>query len=160
RSPRGMTASPARETHLPRPLSRLIGRETECCDIVGLLRDERVRLLTLTGPGGVGKTRLAVAVAVGLGDTLRDGLVFVGLALVLDPGSVVSAVAAALNLTDHGAIPLVEVVRRRLSTRQMLLVLDNFEHLLPAAPLVSDLLQAAPDVQVLVTSRAALRLRG
>ena len=70
------------------------------------------------------------------------------------------AVAAALGLTDQGAIPLIEAVRRRLSTRQVLLVLDNFEHLLPAPPIVSDLLQSAPDVQALVTSRAVLRLHG
>ena len=108
----------------------------------------------------MGKTRLAVAVAAELGDAFRDGIVFVDLAPVAEPSQVVPAVAAALELTDQGSISLVEAVRRRLSTRQLLLVLDNFEHLLPAAPLVSELLQAAPEVQALVTSRAALRLHG
>ena len=75
-----MTASASRETRLPRPLTRLIGRDAERREIGGLLRDERVRLLTLTGPGGVGKTRLAVAVAAELGDAFRDGVVFVDLA--------------------------------------------------------------------------------
>ena len=156
-----MTAALSRETRLPRPLTRLIGRDAERREIAGLLRDERIRLLTVTGPGGVGKTRLAVAVAADLGDAFRDGIVFVDLApRSRSPLRSCPAVAAALELTDQGSIPLVEAVRRRLSTRQMLLVLDNFEHLLPAAPLVSELLQAAPEVQALVTSRAALRLHG
>src|SRR5262249_2339626 len=90
----------------------------------------------------------------------RDGIVFVDLAPLQDPATVVSAVAAALALIDHGAISLMAAVRRRLRTRQVLLVLDNFEHLLPAAPVVSELLQAAPEVQALVPSRAALRLYG
>ena len=158
--PEGMTAPPSRETRLPRPLTRLIGRDAERREIAGLLRDERIRLLTVTGPGGVGKTRLAVAVAAELGDAFRDGVVFVDLAPLQEPSLVVPAVAAALELTDQGSISLIEAVRRRLSTRQLLLVLDNFEHLLPAAPLVSELLQAAPEVQALVTSRAALRLHG
>jgi predicted ATPase/DNA-binding XRE family transcriptional regulator len=156
----GMTAAPSWETRLPRPLTRLIGRDAERREIAGLLRDERIRLLTVTGPAGVGKTRLAVAVAASLGDAFRDGIVFVDLAPLRDPSLVVSAIAAALELTDQGNISLIEAVRRRLSRRQLLLVLDNFEHLLPAAPLVSELLQAAPEVQALITSRARLWLRG
>ena len=80
-----MTAPPSGETRLPRPLTRLIGRDRERHEIAGLLRDERVRLLTVTGPGGVGKTRLAVAVAADLGDAFRDGIVFVDLAPVRSP---------------------------------------------------------------------------
>jgi predicted ATPase/DNA-binding XRE family transcriptional regulator len=148
------------ETRLPHPLTRLIGRDAERCEIAGLLRDERIRLLTLIGPGGVGKTRLAVAVAADLGDAFRDGVIFVDLAPMPEPTLVVSAIAAALELTNQGSISLIEAVQRRLSTRQLLLVLDNFEHLLPAGPLVSELLQSAPEVQALVTSRAALRLNG
>jgi predicted ATPase/DNA-binding XRE family transcriptional regulator len=156
----GKTTARPHETRLPRPLTRLIGRDAERCEIAGLLRDERVRLLTVTGPGGVGKTRLAVAVAADLGDAFRDGVVFVDLAPVPEPSQVVLAVAAALEVTDQGNISPIETVQRRLSTRKLLLVLDNFEHLLPAAPLVSELLQTAPEVQALVTSRAALRLHG
>ena len=138
----------------------LIGRDRECGEVAGLLRDDRVRLLTLTGHAGVGKTRLAVAVASQLGDAFPDGVVFVDLAPLREPGQVMPAIAAALDLADQGAIPLLEAVRRRLSARRMLLVLDNCEHLLAAAPALSDLLQSAPGVQALTTSRAALRLRG
>jgi predicted ATPase/DNA-binding XRE family transcriptional regulator len=148
------------DTRFPKPLTALFGRDRECGEIAALLRDEKVRLLTLTGPAGVGKTRLAVAVADELGDAFPDGVVFVDLAPLREPGQVMLAVAAALDLADQGAIPAMEAVRRRLSTRRMLLVLDNFEHLLAAAPALSDLLQSAPGVQALTTSRAALRLRG
>jgi predicted ATPase/DNA-binding XRE family transcriptional regulator len=158
--PPGLTTHLSGETRLPRPLTRLIGRDEECREIAGLLRDERTRLLTLTGPGGVGKTRLALAVAAELGNAFRDGVVFVDLAPLPEPSQVVPAIAAALNLTDQGTIPLIEALRRRLSARQTLLVLDNFEHLLAAAPIVSSLLQSAPEAQALVTSRAVLRLHG
>ena len=156
----GITASASRERRLPRPLTRLIGRDAERREIIALLCEERVRLLSVTGPGGVGKTRLAMTIAAELGDAFRDGIVLVDLAPLSEPSHVVPALAAALQLTAQGSIPLVEAVRRRLSARQLLLVLDNFEHLLAAAPLLSDLLQSAPDVQTLVTSRAVLRLHG
>ncbi len=156
----GVATHTDRDTHLPRPLASLIGREVEQHEIVSLLRDDRCRLLTLAGTAGVGKSRLAVAVAAEVGDAFRDGVVYVDMAPVTEPSQVVAALAAALGLVDQGAIPLVEAVRRRLSPRQLLMVLDNFEHLLPAAPVLSDLLQTAPDVQALVTSRAVLRLRG
>ena len=151
---------PRREARLPHPLSRLIGRMAEREEITRLLREERTRLLTLTGPAGVGKTRLAVDVAQSLADTFRDGVVFVDLAPMVEPDHVLPAITMALGLSDQGTIPLDEVLRRRLSPQQLLLVLDNFEHLLAAAPLVSALLQAAPAVQALVTSRAPLRLQG
>jgi predicted ATPase/DNA-binding XRE family transcriptional regulator len=158
--PEGMSPPSVRKTRLPRPLTRLIGRDAERCKIAGLLRDEGIRLLTLTGPGGVGKTRLAMAVAADLSAAFRDGSVFVDLAPLQDPALVDSAIAAALELKVQAGISPIEAVQRRLSTRQLLLVLDNFEHLLSAALLVSELLQAAPEVQILVTSRAALRLHG
>ena len=158
--PTGPTAHASRQACLPQPLTALIGRDEELRQIAGWLRDERIRLLTLSGPAGVGKTRLAVAIAASLDDAFPDGAVFVDLAPLQEPSQVVPALAAALDLADQDSIPLVETVRRRLSTRQMLLVLDNFEHLLEAAPTLGALLQSAPGTQVLVTSRAVLRLRG
>jgi predicted ATPase/DNA-binding XRE family transcriptional regulator len=159
-APAGVTRQTARVVQLPQPLTALIGRDEERSDIAGLLRDERIRLLTITGPGGVGKTRLAVAIAAGLDDAFRDGVLFIDLAPLSDPSQVLPTVADLFGLQDHGGIPLEEALRRSLGMRQVLLVLDNFEHLLPAALPLSDLLQAAPEVQALVTSRAALRLRG
>ena len=118
-----------------------------------------VRLLTLTGAGGSGKTRLAVEVAAGLLDAFADGVFFIDLVPVHDPALVVAAIARQLGLQDAGARPLRERLKRFLSERQVLLVLDNFEHLLPAAEQVAELLVACPRLKVLVTGRAALDLR-
>jgi predicted ATPase/DNA-binding XRE family transcriptional regulator len=153
-------ASPGLETRLPVALTRLIGRGEEVGEIRGLLRDERVRLLTLTGPAGGGKTRLAVAAAAGLCDAFPDGIVFVDLAPLRNPAQVAPAIAAAFGPHDQGSIPPLEALRRTLSTRRVLLVLDNFEHLLEAAPILSEIVQSGPAVQILVTSRAVLRLHG
>jgi predicted ATPase len=108
----------------------------------------------------VGKTRLAIAAAASLHDAFPDGIRFVDLAPLQDASMVLPAMAASLGLRDHGAIPLLEAIRGLVSTRRILLVVDNFEHLLEAALFVSDVIQCGPGVQVLTTSRAALRLRG
>ena len=152
--------SAARSPNLPAPLTPLVGREREVAVLVDLLSRDDVRLLTLTGPGGVGKTRLALAVAHALTDAFADGVRFVSLASVLDPVHVPFTVARALGLHDvRGADPLAQLATV-LDGRALLLVLDNLEHLLPAAPWVADFLQSCPGVKALVTSRERLRITG
>lgn len=147
-------------TPLPLPHTRLVGRDEDLSVVIDMLHHERTRLLTLSGPAGVGKTRLAIAAASRLHDAFADGIVFVDLAPVREPSLVLSTIAAALGLRDQGTVPLAEALRGLVSNRHVLLVIDNFEHLLPAAPVVSELLQSGPNLQMLVTSRGPLRLRG
>jgi predicted ATPase/DNA-binding SARP family transcriptional activator len=146
--------------HLPTPATALVGRRTQVDDLVRILRAPGVRLLTLTGPGGAGKTRLAIQAAADLAGRFDDGVFFVELAPVEDAELVPQAVVRALGADEDADEPLTETLAKHLRERRLLLVLDNFEHLLGAAALVTELLGAAPGLKLLVTSRAPLRVFG
>ena len=150
----------SRPNNLPAQPNAFIGREAEVAAVGGLLRQPSVRLLTLTGPGGVGKTRLALQIAVALLDFFPDGVWFVDLAPLTNPELAPFAVAQALNINIEAGLPLVDQLAAYLRVRRLLLLLDNFEQILEAASSVDALLRAAPQVKVLVTSRAPLQLYG
>jgi predicted ATPase/DNA-binding XRE family transcriptional regulator len=143
---------------LPLQPTTFIGREQEIAEVSAILRREEVRLLTLTGPGGVGKTRLALQVAEAEAARFPDGVAFVSLAALTDPGLVSSAIASTLGITETAGRSILETLTDQLGKQWSLLVLDNFEHLLPAALAVSELLASCPGLEILVTSRATLHL--
>jgi predicted ATPase/DNA-binding CsgD family transcriptional regulator len=144
--------------NLPVETTRFIGRQRETADVIRLLGS--ARLLTLTGPPGTGKTRLAVHVAWEMISAFQDGVYLVSLAPISDPALVANAIARAMGANETPGQPIVETLKQVLRDRQTLLVIDNFEHLLQAAPLVSELLAATSRLQVLATSREVLRLYG
>ena len=145
---------------LPMPMTPMVDREREVERIGAYLLRTGTRLLTLTGTGGVGKTRLALQAAATIGDGFADGVVFVPLATVRDPELVLAAIAQAAGVRGAGGRPLQEGLFGVLQTKHLLLVLDNFEHVRAAAPAVAALLLACPRLAVLATSRAAIRVQG
>ena len=150
----------ARWPAIPSPVSALVGRDADVAEVTRMLTAPGARLVVLTGVGGAGKTRLALAVAERIQEQWADGAAFVDLSPVTDPRLVPDAIASALGLVGQGRERPLDTLQRRLARRRMLLVLDNFEQVLGAAPAVADLLQRAPGLRVLVTSRVVLRLRG
>ena len=147
-------------TRLPAEPSAFVGREAILAGIVERLRSDAVRLLTLIGPGGIGKTRLALRAAHELESAFANAVAFVDLSEVRDPDAVLTSIARAIGQADAGETSAFDELVERLGDRSMLLVLDNFEQVSAAAPTIARLLQACPRLTVLVTSREALRVRG
>jgi predicted ATPase/DNA-binding CsgD family transcriptional regulator len=144
---------------VPAPLTTLIGREESVAEAAALLRRNDVRLLTITGPGGIGKTRLAVAVASAVAEQFADGVVFVALQSVHDPAFVVGTIARSLGLLDFEGDPEQRLVDE-LAGRRLLLVVDNFEQVVEAAPALAAIVARSPSLKVAVTSRSRLRVAG
>jgi predicted ATPase/class 3 adenylate cyclase len=148
----------ARPNNLPPQLTSFVGREEEITDVERLLG--HTRLLTLTGPGGSGKTRLALRVAADLLTQFRDGSCFVDLSPVTDPALVPAAVANALGVPEAAGRPILDEVKDHLRHRELLQVVDNFEQVAEAGPVIEELLTTAPKLRTMVTSRVVLSLRG
>jgi predicted ATPase/DNA-binding SARP family transcriptional activator len=151
---------PEPRMRVPSPPTPLLGRERELADATALLLRSDVRVMTLVGPGGTGKTRLALELARRNGGRFRDGVAFVALAALMDPSLVLAAVGRALDLPESARRSPFDIVCEHLATRETLLVLDNVEHLLDAVPALGHVVASARDLKLLVTSREPLRLYG
>jgi predicted ATPase/class 3 adenylate cyclase/DNA-binding CsgD family transcriptional regulator len=149
-----------RPNNLPIQLTPFIGREQEMATVLDFLQREEVRLLTLTGPGGTGKTRLALQAAAELSEAFSDAVYFVNLAPISDPEFVVPAIAQTLDIKEIADQTLLSLLKASLHWKEVLLLLDNFEQVVGAAVYVAELLATCPVLKVIVTSRAALHVRG
>ena len=145
---------------MPLQSTPLVGREREVEEVAHQMRTEDVRLLTLTGPGGTGKSRLALQAGSDLLEEFEDGVFFVALASITDPQLVPSTIAGPLGIKESAEQPLIETLKRYLHDRNLLLIVDNFEQVLEGAPVVGELVGACPKLKVLATSRIPLRLYG
>jgi predicted ATPase/class 3 adenylate cyclase len=150
----------AKRTNLPIQATPLIGRQKEVRGVGDLIRREDVRLVTLTGPGGTGKTRLALQAGAELLEGFKDGVYFVPLATLTDPESIVGAIADSLSLRQESERSLDETLKSYLQSQRMLLVIDNFEHVVEGGPSIASLLRDCPGVKALVTSRIPLQVYG
>src|SRR5947209_8903851 len=144
---------------LPPYFGELIGRAAELAAIRRALCEDHVRLLTLAGSAGIGKTSLALAAGHEVRSAFRHGVWFINLARINDPELVPVAIIDALGMAHNPILSTMAQLHQHLQDRELLLLLDNFEHVLPAAPLVGELLASHPDLSVLVTSRRPLRLK-
>jgi predicted ATPase/DNA-binding CsgD family transcriptional regulator len=151
---------PTPPNNLPLQATAIVGREREIMDCVALLRREDLSLLTLTGTAGTGKTRLAHQVAHELLGDFEDGTFFVSLNSITDPALVATTIAMTLGIKDLGGKPVLQLLKDWLSHRRVLLVLDNFEQVVAAAPLLTEVLMVAPGLKIMVTSREVLRVYG
>ena len=149
-----------RPNNLPLQPTPLVGREHEVEEVCRRLRNEEVHLLTLTGPGGTGKTRLALQAGADLLEEFDDGVFYVSLATITDPDLVYSSLALSLGVKEGAGQSLMEMLEGYLQQKRLLLILDNFEQVLEGAPVVGNLLGDCPELKVLVTSRIPLRLYG
>jgi len=151
---------PSRSTTLPVPLTHFLGRKPDLEALAALISSDENRLVTLTGPGGVGKTRLAIEAARRIDHQFPDGVTFIPLAPANDVASATSAIAQGLGVLDTGDLPLEQKLVGAVGDYEGLVVLDNFEQVVDAAPLVAAMLQAAPGLRILATSRVLLRISG
>lgn len=149
----------SRPNNLPVQPTPFIGREQEVTAVVQLLNRENVRLLTLTGPGGTGKSRLSLQVAMEMSNIFPDGIVFVNLTPIADPALVIPTIARTLELKETGDQSLLALLKASLREKKLLLLLDNFERVVSAATQLADLLAACPKLKIVVTSRAVLHVR-
>jgi len=154
------SASIETKSALPTALASFVGRDRERTAISDLIRNPEVRLLVLTGPAGVGKTRLALCVADAVRESFRNEVAFVDLAPIIHPDQVLTSIATALGVRNSASIPLIDAIGATLRSRKLLLMIDNFEHVTDAGHVLTDLLMANPGLTILATSRSVLSVYG